>query len=133
MNGRTILRALVACAAPIALLAGTAPSASAIDTTLSWSVYTKHDQVRVRFNYHQIPDRDRPYTCTAVVDEVGNADMWVVTYDTVEFAGVLPGPHEVKANCEDSDGDMVSVGSILIDMPGPAMWQLEGTEHALID
>lgn len=136
MDGRRVRRAAVALAAPLVLLTSLAPAASAdIETTVSWSVFTKEDSVQVRFNYHQPPDRSSPYTCVASILSAGSRsiDFNTVTYGTVEFTGVSEGTHTVSATCENSDGSQQSVGRILFHLPGPDHWHLARTQHAVID
>lgn len=136
MDARRILRGLIMLIAPCALLASMAPIATADDddTTLSWSVFTRNDSVLVRFNYHDAPDRDTPYTCTAdIVGTKQSVDMNTVTYGTVEFTGVSEGTHTVSATCENESGSQSSVGRILFQLPGPDKWHLVRTQHAIID
>jgi hypothetical protein len=113
-----------------------APAASAdIETTVSWAVFTKEDSVQVRFNYHQSPDRDWPYTCRASILSAGtrSLDMNTVTYGAIEFTDVSEGTHTVSATCENSDGVQQDVGRILFQLPGPDHWRLARTQHAVID
>ncbi|TCN50190.1 hypothetical protein EV641_113171 [Rhodococcus sp. SMB37] len=135
MDGQRVRRAAIALAAPLVVLTSMAPAASAdIETTVSWSVFTKEDSVQVRFNYHEPPDRDSPYTCVAsMVGATRSLDMNTVTYGAVEFTNVSEGTHTVGATCENSDGSQQSVGRILFHLPGPDHWHLARTQHAVID
>lgn len=143
MNGRNLRAAAVSLLALPTLLLGFTPGALA-DTPDKhhrerthglWSVSTREDTVTVKFGYTRAPDKDYPHYCAAILatGEVLGADIWYSAHETFAFEGIAAGPNEVVGTCEDSDGLMRDVGSIVIDLPGPPTTHFVGTRHFVFD
>lgn len=138
MNHRRTLRATVSLLAPLALLAGFAPAASAAadtDTRGLWTVSTRGDTVLVKLMYTSPPDEDYPFICVAALGtgESGIAEIFGANYQTLEFTGIAAGLNIATASCEDNDGELRPVGAIEFELPGPPTLRYVATESFWFD
>lgn len=134
MKGSKLGRAAVALAAPLALMTGLAPTASAVDPYPygSWSVSVRENTITVKFIYYRAPEADHPHYCNAVIDgipDVRVAEIYYAEYETVKFDNVPDGDYTVDADCQDDDHEYRSVGSIDVSIPGPAQTRFVGSRH----